>query len=83
MIVEHPKLILPKEFHGALIGYDSKKDRAVYSVEGIIETLMTDEEWDMETAMDHFYHNIECAYMGERTPLYVYTEGIEEWLEES
>ena len=83
MIVEHPKLVLPEEFHCALVGNDSKQGRAVYSIEGILEVLMTEEGWTLEESIEHFDHNIECAYLGEMTPIYIWTEGIEEWLEES
>ena len=79
------KLKLPDEFDSALLGHDWKGNRAVYSIESILETLMETQEWTLEECIEHFDHNIACAYLGEMTPLYVWTapEGIDEWLQSS
>lgn len=62
----------------AIIGQDYKQLRMVYSIERIIETLMIRDEMSMEEAIEYFDHNIGCAYVGEMTPIYVWTEGIDE-----
>tara|TARA_R110000824_G_scaffold172973_7_gene350977 strand:- start:1481 stop:1864 length:384 start_codon:yes stop_codon:yes gene_type:complete len=57
----------------ALTGYDSK-GRAVYLVERIIETLIDRDGMTHEEAIEWFDHNIECAFVGKYTPLYIYKE---------
>jgi radical SAM superfamily enzyme YgiQ (UPF0313 family) len=56
----------------AFIGLtDDNNIRAVYSVNKIIECLskdMTEEE-----AYEYYDYNIQCAYVGEKTPIYVKT----------
>tara|TARA_B110000495_G_C23036272_1_gene619007 strand:+ start:2590 stop:2898 length:309 start_codon:yes stop_codon:yes gene_type:complete len=79
------KLKLPDEFDTALLGTDYSSQRATYSIEAILEVLMETQKWSYEESVEHFDHNIGCAYLGEQTPLYVWTsaEGIEEYLEKS
>lgn len=59
-------------FDECIIGKDYQEGRAVYSIERIIETLMTRDGMDMEEAMDYFGFNIGGAHLGEKTPLYVW-----------
>jgi hypothetical protein len=44
-------------------------ERLVYSIDKVIEILMNDMSED--DAYEYFYNNIECAYMGEHTPIWV------------
>jgi hypothetical protein len=55
----------------AFIGLTSTNIRAVYSVDKIIECLSKD--MSEEDAWEYFAFNIECAYVGEKTPLYIKT----------
>lgn len=58
-------------FDEAIVGVDSKGLRLVYSIEACIETLMKD--MCFEDAHEYFFFNVEGAYMGEKTPIFVYT----------
>lgn len=53
----------------AFIGLTTTDIRAVYSVQKIIEILSKD--MSEEDAYEYFSYNIECAYVGEKTPLYI------------
>jgi hypothetical protein len=53
----------------AFIGLTTTDIRAVYSVQKIIEILSKD--MSEEDACEYFSYNIECAYVGEKTPLYI------------
>ena len=55
----------------AFIGLTSNNIRAVYSINKIIECLSKDMSED--EAWEYFDYNIECAYVGEKTPVYVKT----------
>jgi hypothetical protein len=66
--------MLADGFDDALIGADYEKNRAVYSIEKMLQILMERDGMSMEDAMEHFNFNIGCAYVGEYTPLYVWTE---------
>ena len=46
---------------------------ASYSVEKIYEILMTRDGMTYEEAIEFFEYNIKGAWMGEYTPVYVYT----------
>jgi hypothetical protein len=55
----------------AFIGLTSNNIRAVYSINKIIECLSKD--MSEEEAWEYFSYNIECAYVGEKTPIYIKT----------
>jgi hypothetical protein len=44
--------------------------RLIYSVTKIIEHLVTEDEMDLEDAMEHFEFNIRGSYVGEQTPIW-------------
>ncbi len=46
----------------------------MYSIERMLAILMERDEMSMEDAMEYFSFNIGCAYVGEMTPMYVWTE---------
>ena len=56
---------------GAVIGFDEKSERLIYSVTKIMEILMSEGMSD-EDALDHYYYNIAGAYVGEKTPIYCF-----------
>ena len=65
--------LLADGFDDALIGADYEKNRAVYSIEKMLDILMK-QGMSYDDAVEHFSFNIGCAYVGEFTPLYVWTE---------
>jgi hypothetical protein len=60
-------------FNEAIIGQDYEMGRYVYSIERILEILMIRDDMTMEDAMEFFSFNIAGAYVGEMTPLYIWT----------
>ena len=63
--------ILVDGLDDALLGYDTKS-RAVYSVIKIIQIFMERDGMDEEMAREYFDYNVEQAYLGEYTPIYLY-----------
>ena len=61
-------------FDDAVIGTCCNTGRIVYSIERMLVILMERSDMSMEDAMEYFSFNIGCAYVGEMTPLYVWTE---------
>lgn len=55
-------------FDDAIIGVWSE-GRLVYSVDKVIEILMKD--MTEQEAIEFYEFNIECAYVGERTPIFI------------
>lgn len=53
-------------------------DVLVYSVDTIISILMKRDKMSYEEALEFFEFNIQGAYVGEHTPLYVHTIDDEE-----
>ncbi len=65
------KVLLADGLDEAFIGLTSNNIRAVYSIDKIIEILSKD--MTEEDAWEYFHYNIECAYVGEKTPIYIKT----------
>jgi hypothetical protein len=65
------EVLLADGLDEAFIGLTSGNIRAVYSIDKIIECLSKD--MSEEDAWEYFHYNIECAYVGEKTPLYIKT----------
>ena len=58
----------------------SKPDILVYDVDKVIEILMTRDGMDEVGAWEFFHFNIEGAWMGESTPIWMYRlrKGLED-----
>lgn len=70
----HPDILLADGLDSAFLGIVERHDIkavAVYSVRRIVEKLMSDGMTD-EEAWEWFEFNIEGAYVGDRTPLYLH-----------
>ena len=67
----NPEAMLVDGHDDALAGFDTK-GRAIYLVDHILGTLEQRDGMTEVEAIEWFDHNIECAYMGEYTPLYMY-----------
>lgn len=61
-------------FNDCIIGTDYKKLRVVYSIERMLQVMIARDGMSMEEAIEYFDFNIGGAYMGEMTPVYVWTE---------
>ena len=59
-------------FYECILGIDTKQ-RLIYDAEKIIKTLMDDNDWNRADSTEWFYFNIEGAYMGEHTPVFIYS----------
>lgn len=66
------EIMLLDGLDSAFIGLTTNNIRAVYSVQKIIEELMS-QGMSEEDAYEYFEFNIECAYVGEKTPVYLNT----------
>ena len=69
----NPEALLANGLEDAIVGYDTK-GRVIYSVGSIIDILVERDGMSYEEASEHFSFNIECAYSGEHTPIYMYEE---------
>ena len=69
----NPDAMLADGLDDALAGLDTK-GRAIYFVSEIIGILMHRDGMTEEEAIDFFDFNIEGAYVGEYTPIYMYEE---------
>ena len=69
----NPEAMLADGFDDCILGYE-KDGRVIYSIEEIIATLMERDGMSEEEAIEFFDFNIEGAYVGEYTPIYMYQE---------
>ena len=73
-ISEHnPEALFADGFDDSLMGYSSD-GKVIYSVNQIVSTLVNRDGMTPDEAIDYFNFNIECAYVGEYTPIYMYEE---------
>lgn len=73
-ILEHnPEAQLADGLDDAIMGYDTK-GRVIYSIGNILDIFVERDGMSYEDASEHFYFNVECAYVGEYTPIYMYEE---------
>jgi endo-alpha-1,4-polygalactosaminidase (GH114 family) len=73
IVQQNPEALFADGLDECLAGY-TPDGRAVYHIEEIIGTLMNRDGMSEEEALEFFYFNIECAYVGEFTPLYFWEE---------
>ena len=69
----NPDAMLADGLDDALAGYDSR-GRAIYHIEEILGILITRDGMTEEEAQEFFDFNIECAHMGQFTPVYMWEE---------
>ncbi len=55
-------------FDEAIIGFESKSMRLIYSVSKCLEILAKD--MDEEEAREYFEYNVSGSYVGEQTPIW-------------
>jgi len=73
-IAEHnPEAMFADGHDHAIMGYSSD-GRVIYSVDMIVDTLIERDDMTPDEAIEFFNFNIECAYVGEYTPIYMYEE---------
>jgi len=61
-------------FDEAIIGVDYKQGKFVYAIELMLEKMIQEpSNMTMEEAIEYFDFNIGCAYVGEMTPIYIWT----------
>lgn len=66
----NPEALFADGHDHAIMGY-STDGRVIYSVDMIIEGLVEIDKMSWEEASEHFSFNIESAYVGEYTPIYM------------
>ena len=67
----NPEAMFADGFDDSILGHDTK-GIVVYSVDSILETLTERDNMSVEEAQEYFYFNIDGAYVGEYTPIYIY-----------
>jgi len=72
ILEEYPDddFIKAEGFDDAIIGL-STKGVLVYSFTKCIDILMDKHKMDYPDAIDFFYYNVECSFIGEKTPIFV------------
>lgn len=62
------ELLAADGLHDAVIGIDERSMRLIYSVSKCIEILA--KEMTVGEAEEYFSNNVECAYVGGKTPIW-------------
>jgi hypothetical protein len=57
-------------FDYAIIGV-STSGRLVYSVQKIVEILVSRNNWSEKDAADYFFYSIEASYHGDKSPIFI------------
>lgn len=61
-----------KALMGVRLGFNNKKNLAVYDYYECIKILMHEQSWDRDEAQEYLDFNTVGAYVGEYTPCFVY-----------
>ena len=69
----YPQALKADGFDTCIIGYTTE-GRIVYSIDMILATLVDKQGMTADESVEFFEFNIACAYMGDYTPIYMYTE---------
>jgi hypothetical protein len=67
----HEELIKADNFDDAVVGIEVNTLRLVYSIDKMIAILT--EDMSYEDAIEYLDFNVFSEYVGERTPIYIYT----------
>ena len=69
-------LLFAESFDNAIVGVAVGNDsgRVVYDAEKMVDILVQKENMSQEEAWEYLEFNTFCAYVGERTPVYVNME---------
>lgn len=72
ILEEYPdeEFLVANGLNDAIVGV-STDNRLVYSVDKIIEILTLEQGMTYEESMEYFCFNIQDAYMGEKTPIFI------------
>jgi hypothetical protein len=73
IISDNPNAILWDDLNDAVIGI-SDNLCAVYDIDKIIDCLQKNNDWNEEDAYEWLGYNILNAYVGEFTPIHIYTK---------
>jgi hypothetical protein len=68
----HEELIKADNFDDAVVGIEVNTLRLVYSIDKMI-AILTKDDMSYEDAIEYLDFNVFSAYIGERTPIYIYT----------
>lgn len=74
---EESSLLLADGFDSCIIGFCSDSERIVYNREKMIELIMKRDNMSDIDALEFLEYNIWASYVGEHTPIYVWTDTIE------
>lgn len=69
-----PEILIADGFDNAIVGIASRcgsPDVLAYDVDKCIAALVLEQGMDEEEAMEHFSFNVEGAYLGKRTPIFI------------
>ena len=66
-------LLFANGFDDAIVGVESSNHRVVYNVEKMVEILVNKEGMDSCEAREFLEFNKLFAWVGEKTPIYLYT----------
>lgn len=56
----------------ACIGIDAREGKLVYSVTKVLDILQERDGMSYDDALEFFEYNIACAYVGDKTPIFVH-----------
>ena len=74
LLGEDSEALLCDGFDDAVIGVAQRinlEPVVAYDVDGIIKILMERDEMTHEDALEYFYYNVQGAWMGEGTPVFI------------
>lgn len=60
-------------FEDCVVGFEPNTEVLVYSIQKCIQHLVDCDGMDYEEAEEYFFYNVSGSYVGEKTPIFIYT----------
>lgn len=67
---EGEEILTADGFDDAVIGFEERTMRLIYSVSKCLKILMVEQEMNLDDSIEFFDFNVKGAYMGEKTPIW-------------
>ena len=67
---EGEEILTADGFDEAVIGFEERTMRLIYSVSKCLKILMVEQEMNLDDSIEFFDFNVKGAYMGEKTPIW-------------
>lgn len=71
-----PDTLIADGFDDAIVGLDARTGQVIYDYAHCIRILMSEQGFEIHDAIEYMDFNVVGAYVGDKTPIFMYGESI-------